>query len=128
MIRDEFNKKKQEKLSSREIKKIRKLGERAYYVSSVNKLKDNIRLLNFSAIIGIIFCALPILYLADAAFFVKQETINALVGFIAVSLVYVWALVWFLIMKPLMKKKLKKYQNKLQEISQKEVGKFKIKE
>ncbi|MBQ9782660.1 MAG: hypothetical protein IJW26_05745 [Clostridia bacterium] len=125
MIRDEFNKKKQENLSSKEIKQIRKLGERAYYVSSVNKLKDNIRLFNFSTLLGIIFCAVPLVYLIDATFFIKQDTVKALIGFIAVCLVYLWALVWFVIVKPIMKNKLKKYQNKLQEITQKEVQKFK---
>ncbi len=126
MIRDEFNKKKEENLSSKEVKKIRQLGERAYYVSSVNKIKQSIKLINFSAILGVVCCMYPLIQLLDIVIFVPQENAKALISFIVVSLVYVMALVWFIFINPYLKRKLKNYQDKLKELSLREVQKYKI--
>ncbi len=125
MIRDEFKQKKKQDFSSREIKKIRKLGERAFYISSINKLKQNIKLFNFSTILGIVVCIFPFLILLDSILFSKQERINGYVSFAVISLIYVWAIIWYAFILPSLRRKTKKYQNKLKELSEKEVNKYK---
>ncbi len=125
MIRDEFKQKKKEDLSSREIKQIRRLGERVFYSTSVNKIKDNIKLFDFSAIGGLITCIIPYIYIVDAVFFVEQQSSTAYVAFAILTAVLLFVLVWFTVCRPILKKNLKKYQSKLQEMSNKEVNKYK---
>ena len=125
MIRDEYKQKKKQDYSSREIKKIRKLGERAFYISSINKIKQNIKLFNFSGILAIFCCFVPFIQLLDSILFTPQERVNGYITFAILCLVYIWTIVWFAVILPSLKKKCKKYQNKLQELSIKEVNKFK---
>ncbi len=124
MIRDEFKQNQQENLSSREIKQIRKLGERAFYISSVNKLKDYLRLINFSTILGIILCVFPFVNLFEIVFLTSQDSHKSLIAFIFVSLFYLWAILWYALVRPLIKRKYKKYQQKLKEISNKEISRY----
>ncbi len=125
MIRDEYKQKKKQDYSSREIKKIRKLGERAFYISSINKIKQNIKLFNFSCILAIFCCLLPFIQLLDSILFTPQERVNGYIAFAILCLIYILIIIWFTVILPSLKKKFKKYQNKLQELSIKEVNKFK---
>ncbi len=124
MIRDEFKQKQKQDFSSREIKKIRKLGERAFYVSSINKIKQSIKIVNFSTVLIAISCILPFVLLLDAILFSVQE-IGVYVTFFIICLVYILSILWFIVTLPSLKKKANKYQEKLKKLSFKEVNKYK---
>ena len=126
MIRDEFIKQqKEESLSSKEIQKIRAMGERAFYTMQINKILNYTKVLNFSCIIVaimVVLTSIPLIlgYLANYAF-----SSSVLVPTIIVVAFALAVLGWFFVHKPSWKKKLKKYQTALEIIREQDIQKQK---
>ena len=126
MIRDEFIKQqKEESLSSKEIQKIRAMGERAFYTTQINKILNYTKVLNFSCIIVaimVVLTSVPLIlgYLANYAF-----SSSVLVPTIIVVAFALAVLGWFFVLKPSWKKKLKKYQTALEILREQDIQKQK---
>ncbi len=126
MIRDEFIKQqKEESLSSKEIQKIRAMGERAFYTTQINKILNYTKVLNFSCIIVaimVVLTSVPLIlgYLANYAF-----SSSVLVPTIIVVAFALAVLGWFFVIKPNWKKKLKKYQTALETLREQDIQKQK---
>lgn len=126
MIRDEFKKQQGNKVTSKEMDKIRKMGERQYYSSSLVKLKDMVKAFNFTNTLTLIICLLPLAMLV-VSIIVDASTLGVLewVCFGLLSLIMIWVLLWFLVIKGSTLKKIERYQEKLKEINEKEMQKQK---
>ncbi len=126
MIRDEFIKQqKEESLSSKEIQKIRAMGERAFYTTQINNIMTISRVLNFSCVVlavMLVMTATPLVlgYIAEDGF-----SGSVLVPTIIVCVLSLLVLGWFFVLRPLWKKKLKKYQTALESVREKQLQKQK---
>ena len=126
MIRDEFIKQqKEKKLSSKEMQKIRAVGERAFYTTQINNIINYSKALNFSCVVVgvmLIIVSIPLIlgYLADGGF-----SGSVLIPTIIVVVFAIAVLSWFIIFRPLLKKKLKKYQSELEAVREKDMQKKK---
>lgn len=123
MIRDEFIKQQKEKsLSNREMEKIRKFGERAFYTTQINNIVNYSKVLNFSCIILSIMLVLPVFMLV-VGFIADGFSSSVLLYTIIVAVILFAVLGWFFILKPMWKKKLVKYKNALEQVREKELQK-----
>ena len=127
MIRDEFIKQqKEENLSSKEIQKIRSMGERVFYTTQINKIINYTKALNFSCIVVavmLVLTSVPLIlgYIANYAF-----SSSVLIPTIIVVAFALAVIGWFFFLKPNWKKKLKKYQTALEELREKDMQKQKV--
>ena len=126
MIRDDFKKQQGNKVTSKEMDKIRKMGERQYYSSSLVKLKDMVKAFNFTNTLTLIICFLPLAMLV-VSIIADASTLGVLewVCFGLLSLIMIWVILWFLVIKGSTLKKIERYQEKLKEINEKEMQKQK---
>ncbi len=126
MIRDEFKKQQKSNVSSKEMEKIRKMGERQFYSSSLVKLKDLVKAFNFTNTLTLILCSLPLILLV-ACIIIDASSLGALewVCFGLLTAIMLWVLIWFLFIKGSVLKKIERYQQKLKEINEKEMLKQK---
>ena len=123
MIRDEFIKQQKEKsLSNREMEKIRKFGERAFYTTQINNIVNYSKVLNFSCIILSVMLVLPVFMLV-VGFIADGFSSSVLLYTIIVAVIFFAVLGWFFILKPMWKKKLVKYKNALEQVREKEIQK-----
>jgi archaellum biogenesis protein FlaJ (TadC family) len=123
MIRDEFIKQQKEKsLSNREMEKIRKFGERAFYTTQINNIVNYSKVLNFSCIILSVMLVLPVFMLV-VGFIADGFSSSVLLYTIIVAVILFAVLGWFFILKPMWKKKLVKYKNALEQVREKELQK-----
>ncbi|MBR2322934.1 MAG: hypothetical protein IKA54_05015 [Clostridia bacterium] len=123
MIRDEFIKQQKEKsLSNREMEKIRKFGERAFYTTQINNIVNYSKVLNFSCIILSVMLVLPVFMLV-VGFIADGFSSSVLLYTIIVAVILFAVLGWFFILKPMWKKKLVKYKNALEQVREKEIQK-----
>lgn len=126
MIRDEYKKQEEkQKLTLKEAEGIRKLGARGYYSSRIPKMKDQIKVLNFSSwfvlIVGVLTSLMVILTYAfgddsaiDTMFYV-YATLSALM--------ILAPLTWFLIFKRKVNKKIARYQKNVKTLSEEDLNK-----
>lgn len=123
MIRDEFIKQQKEKnLSNREMEKIRKFGERAFYTTQINNIVNYSKVLNFSCIILAVMLVLPVFMLV-VGYIADGFSSSVLLYTIIVAIILVAVLSWFFILKPFWKKKIVKYKKALEEVREKELQK-----
>jgi hypothetical protein len=117
MIRDEFLKQQQEKnLSSKEMDRIRKMGERSFYTGEVNRLTNLKKTFNLSSIIVgvllVLVTAVMLIAWIATGVFVKSFILPlaVVVGF------WVLLLGWFIFFRPSVNKKIVKYKQILDNI------------
>jgi fatty acid desaturase len=117
MIRDEFLKQQQEKnLSSKEMDRIRKMGERSFYTGEVNRLTNLKKTFNLSSIIVgvllVLVTAVMLIAWIATGVFVKSFILPLaiVVGF------WVLLLGWFIFFRPSVNKKIVKYKQILDNI------------
>lgn len=123
MIRDEFIKQQKEKsLSNREMEKIRKFGERAFYTTQISNITNYSKVLNFSCIILAVMLVLPVFMLV-VGYVTDGFSSSVLLYTIIVAIILLAVLGWFFILKPVWKKKVVKYKNALEEVREKELQK-----
>ena len=118
MIRDEFNKQTEKKVTAREMEKIRDLGERGYYSSRVMKLTNVVKAANFSSwfalIAGVVAAVFMILNYALGAITLK----NFIVTMSIIGVLFAWGLVWFLIVRRNINKKIARYKGIIIELNE----------
>ncbi|MBR3804435.1 MAG: hypothetical protein IKJ14_03750 [Clostridia bacterium] len=117
MIRDEFLKQQQEKnLSSKEMDRIRKMGDRSFYTGEVNRLTNLKKTFNLSSIIVgvllVLVTAVMLIAWIATGVFVKSFILPlaVVVGF------WVLLLGWFIFFRPSVNKKIEKYKQALDQI------------
>ena len=126
MIRDEFIKKQNEaNLSPKEMDKIRKVGERVFYTTEINKIINYSKVFNFSFIIVAVM-VLIILVPIILAYFVEGFSTNLLLYTLIVAFFLIIVLGWFLIFRPRGKKKIAKYKAELERLREIDLQKQRI--
>ncbi len=123
MIRDEF---KDKKISTnKEDAKIRKLGARQFYATSITKLKDGVKAINFSVKFSMIL--LTIAYALMLTVFCLQtgEEFLSLTWFVIWSSLYgvlvVLTVLWFTVFKKNMIKKSERYKKELDKLQKEQI-------
>lgn len=126
MIRDEFLKQQKEKnLSAKEIDKIRRMGERAFYTNEVARLSNLKRSVNLSA--GIIGAGVLIITAVIIALIIIAKTfVSGLVAPVIILGVF-WLIIlsWYLVFLPITKKKLSKCKRELERVRNEDLEKHK---
>lgn len=128
MIRDEFkNLQKNEKLSTKEIEGIRRLGERSYYTTEINKILMNKKSITFSTwftfVFGIAITVIVIVYAVVRLQFLFE--LLGIIGLTVAILTNTWTVLWFFVFKKNFDKKIEYYRQKLKELKIKEMKKQK---
>ena len=123
MIRDEFIKQKNNnKLSPKQMAQMRTLGERGFYMKTLNTYVEFDKMMNFTSIfVGILL----VLILVPMIIGIIAEGLTGKVlwMFIVFMLFVIAMVLWFTVFRPLNKKRIKKYADLLEGLRQKEVEK-----
>lgn len=118
MIRDEFNKQTEKKVTAREMEKIRALGERGFYGSRVMKLTNIVKAADFSSwfalIAGVLAAVLLVFNYALDAISLKYFIISIAV----ISVLFVWDGVWFIFIRRSLKKKIVRYKKIIEDLNE----------
>ncbi len=126
MIRDEFLKKQDKDLSTKDLVGVRTMGERAYYINTLNKTNSLIKNLNFTTIsMTVIAVILTILLVYIAVEFKGLNSGYAIFGLIFNIILWVWLIVWLVIVKPYLNKKKQKFDAYMKELTDREMNKQK---
>ena len=126
MIRDEFKSQQQKKkLTEKDLSKIRKMGERAYYTSSISKMKDTIKSMKFLLIFAIVFAVILTISMVIILSYYKGFNGNnaSIISFIIGIVLWVFILVWLLIVKPYYNKRIALFTLYVKEITDREMAK-----
>lgn len=127
MIRDEFIKQQKDgKTSLKAMQKIRSMGERAYYVTEINKLTNLKKSFNFSAIILGVLLAIVTVTLIVAFITYKTFVSEVIVPIIILAAFWIIFLLWFAVFTPLINKKIKYFTVQYEKIKKNEVERQKI--
>lgn len=126
MIRDEFIKqKKEKKLSSRAMEKIRSMGERAYYVTEINKLSNLKRTCKFSAIVMLILLIVVTLTLLIPLIMYKKFVADMLTSVIILGVFWLIEILWLALFSPLITKKIRFCTVEYERVKNNEIAKQK---
>lgn len=119
-IRSEYAKQNKEKISLREAEGIKTLGARAYYSSRVPKLRDGIKVYNFSAWFVLIMGVLTGVMTALGYFFPKTENIDVEFWvYSALTLVMIiYSVLCWTVFIPVAKRNIERYTEKIKEINE----------
>ena len=119
-IRSEYAKQNKGKISLREAEGVKTLGARAYYSSRVPKLREGIKVYNFSAwfvlIMGVLTGVMPAL----AYFFTKMPTLDAefwIYSSLTLVMIIYSVLCWVVFI-PVAKRNIERYTEKIKEINE----------
>ncbi|MBO5926228.1 MAG: hypothetical protein J6Q38_01540 [Clostridia bacterium] len=115
MIRDEYNKQLAEnnKKSIKEMEGIKKLGERAYYASTIKKSDNFIKAMDFNCAFALFACVamvgfLIFLAISGMSIFTNGYSLTAVILVVAII---TWAIMWFLFFRIRLKKRNALYRN-----------------
>lgn len=126
MIRDEFKQQQDKDLSLKDVVGIRNMGERAYYISTLNKTNALIKNLNFTTIsmmvMSVILTALLVFVGIEMGIGSSWYSIFGLIFDIAI---WLWSIVWLVVYRPYLKRKLHKFQNYMDKFTNREIIKQK---
>ena len=126
MIRDEFKQQQDKDLSLKDVVGIRNMGERAYYISTLNKTNALIKNLNFTTIsmmvMSVILTALLVFVGIERGIGSSWYSIFGLIFDIAI---WLWSIVWLVVYRPYLKRKLHKFQNHMDKFTNREITKQK---
>ncbi len=126
MIRDEFIKQQEEKkLSTKALEKIRVMGERAYYVTEINKLSNLKRVLKFSAIVMCVLSTIVTLMLLVPLIMYKKLVADMITPSIILGVFWIVIILWFSLFSPLITKKIRAYTVEYDRIKASELNKQK---
>lgn len=119
-IRSEYAKQNKEKISLREAEGVKTLGARAYYSSRVPKLRDGIKVYNFSAWFVLIMGVLTGVMTALGYFFPKTENIDVEFWvYSALTLVMIiYSVLCWTVFIPVAKRNIERYTEKIKEINE----------
>ncbi|MBR3864822.1 MAG: hypothetical protein IKJ19_06915 [Clostridia bacterium] len=125
MIRDEFKNADKKVIDKKANKKIKEMGERAYYAKKLSFYNDILKPVRFSTIFSLVsFCLLSALFLYSIIV-TKPEKIEAwsIVLFVITGLTIIWSVVWFAILTPMIKRKTIFYKNEMMRLNREYVMK-----
>ena len=126
MIRDEFKQQQDKDLSLKDVVGIRNMGERAYYISTLNKTNALIKNLNFTTIsmmvMSVILTALLVFVGIEMGIGSSWYSIFGLIFDIAI---WLWSIVWLVVYRPYLKRKLHKFQDYMDKFTNREIAKQK---
>ena len=124
MIRDEFLKQRKDKnVSTKEMAKIRKMGERSFYTNEIAKLTNLRKTFNLSVcIVGVLLIIVTTIMLY--AIIASRTFVQSLILPLSVVSTF-WLLIisWLFIFKPQLKKKVAKYKVELDRIREESLQK-----
>lgn len=124
MIRDEFLKQRKDKnVSTKEMAKIRKMGERSFYTNEIAKLTNLRKTFNLSVcIVGVLLIIVTTIMLY--AIIASRTFVQSLILPLSVVSAF-WLLIisWLFIFKPQLKKKVAKYKVELDRIREESLQK-----
>ena len=119
-IRSEYAKQNKGKISLREAEGVKTLGARAYYSSRVPKLREGIKVYNFSAWFVLIMGVLTGAMTALAYFFPKMTTLDAefwIYSSLTLVMIIYSVLCWVVFI-PVAKRNIERYTEKIKEINE----------
>ena len=126
MIRDEFKQQQDKDLSLKDVVGIRNMGERAYYISTLNKTNALIKNLHFTTIsmmvMSVILTALLVFVGIEMGIGSSWYSIFGLIFDIAI---WLWSIVWLVVYRPYLKRKLHKFQDYMDNFTNREIAKQK---
>ena len=126
MIRDEFKKQQQKKkLTDKDLNGIRTIGERAYFTSSINKMKNTIKGMNFIMVFSMIFAIVLTLMMAIILTYFKGfngHTYN-IVAFIFTIILWAFTAICQFWLKPYYKNRIEMFKGYVKELNDKEMAK-----
>ena len=126
MIRDEFIKqRKEKKLSARVMEKIRTMGERAYYVTEMNKLTNLKKTLNFSMILLGVLSGIVTLTMLIPFMIYKKFVSDMVTPIIVLSVCWLIFALWYAVILPAINRKIRKYTAEYENVKQREIEKQK---
>ena len=126
MIREEFKKQQQKKnLTEKDLMKIREMGERAYYTSSINKMRNTISGMKFLMVFALIFAIIITVTMAIILIYFKGFNGHAYNVVAFVFGIVLWGIIalWQFVIKPHYKKRIELFSQYVKEISDKEMAK-----
>lgn len=118
MIRDEFNKQSEKKVTAREMEKIRTLGERGYYSSMVMKIANIIKAADFSSCFALIAGAVAAILMAFNYAVGAISLKNFIITMSIIAVLVIWGGVWFIFVRRSLKKKIARYKNIIVELNE----------
>ena len=133
MIRDGF--KDEKKVTSRESRKKRAEGERAYLAKQIPKINELVKGINFSTVITLIMVGIAYVLVILFYFLTKDsetpyELWKLIVWSAVMVVLVIWTLVWFFAVKPSQLKRAERYKKELEKINlvglQKASGAYKL--
>ena len=123
MIRDEFVKQKnKDKLSPKQMADLRKLGERGFYMKTLNTFIEFDKMMNFTSLfVGVLLVLILIPMIIGI---IAEGLTGKVLWLFLVFMLFVIAMIlWFTVFRPLNKKRIKKYADLLEGLRQKEIEK-----
>lgn len=118
MIRDEFNKQNNKKVSARELEKIRVLGERGFYSSKVMELTGTIKVSDFSSWFVLITSVIATLMMVTSYAMGTISTKNMIIFIFVIALLFIWVAVWFIFIRRALKKKIERYKGIIKDLNE----------
>ncbi len=126
MIRDEFIKqKKEKKLSAKAMEKIRAVGERAYYVTEINRLLELKRFFKFCVITIGILLVIVSLFLLIPLIQYKKFVSDMIVSTVILGVFWLVIILWFALFSPIITNKITRYTKEYDKIKQNDIIKQK---
>ncbi len=126
MIRDEFkNQRQKKKLTEKDMSKIREMGERAYYTSSIAKMKNSLKSMRFLLVFALIFAIIITITMVVILSYYKGFNGNnaSIISFVVGVFLWLFILGWLFIFKPYYQKRIELFSNYVQELTDKEMAK-----
>jgi hypothetical protein len=124
VIRDEFIKQqKDKKISTKEMAKVRQLGERSFYTNEITKLTNLRKTINLSSIIVGVLLSLVTGVMLFAIISTRTFVQSLIAPVVIVSIFWALILSWLFIIKPKIKKKVAKYNAELDRIREEGLAK-----
>jgi len=127
MIRDEF--KDVKKVSSKESRKKKEMGERNFYATQIPKLKDITHAMGVSTVItdvmlGLCYIMILLVYFLSRNTEEPYSTTKFIIWTAVFGACVIFNFVWFLIIKPHNLKKAERYKTELEKINRENLNKL----
>ncbi len=126
MIRDEFKNQQQKKsLTEKDVMKIRSMGERAYYTSSIAKMKNTIKSMKFLMVFALVFAIIMTITMTIIISYFKgfNGHNSNIIALVLTILLWIFICIWQFIMKPRYEKRIALFSIYVKELTDKEMAK-----
>ncbi len=119
MIRDEFKNADKNIINKKANKKIKEMGERAYYAKKLSFYNDILKPVRFSTIFSLVSFGLLSALFLYAIIATKPEKIEtwSIILFVITGLTIIWSVVWFAFLVPMIKRKIVFYKSEMMRLN-----------